>query len=336
MNKPIITVLLPVYNGEKYIKEAIESILNQKFTNFELLIIDDCSTDRSGRIIQDFKDPRIRFFSNKNNLGLIKTLNTGISLAQGEYIARMDQDDVSLPHRLEKQIAFLDAHSEIGVCGTGFRIIDQEGTLKNEIHFPNRPLLFSWKLHFFSPLAHPTVMMRTSLVKEMGGYNTKATYYEDYDLWIRLNSITKLTNLDDILFHLRKHDENTSQIHLDQQVNSSIKLCRELISKTLNNYVSIDIVRQLYLKNASDVNSVIQINKIICKLYKAFIQTNKVGKNDLKLIKSDVALRLFILSVRFWYNTRIWKIFYTIIIFDPWFVLKGTKYLFMKLSNNRY
>ncbi|MFH1822841.1 MAG: glycosyltransferase [Patescibacteria group bacterium] len=335
MNKPRITVLLPVYNGEKYIKEAMESILNQTFTNFEFLIIDDCSTDSSLKIIRSYKDPYIRIIHNETNKGLNKTLNIGLAAARGEYIARMDQDDISLPRRLEKQLAFLDTHSEIGVCGTGFGIIDQKGTLKNETHFPNRPLLLSWKLHFFCPLAHPTVMMRTSLVKEIGGYNTKARFYEDYDLWIRLNSITKLTNLDDILFLLRKHEENTSQIHLNEQINSSIKLCRELISKTLDRNVSNNIVQHLYLKNIDNANSVVQINNLIRDLYDAFVQKHDIESNDLKLIKGDVALQLFIPAIRFWYNIRIWKFFYAILIFDPWFVFKGSKYLVMKFTKNR-
>jgi len=336
MNKPRITVLMPVYNGEKYIGEAIESILNQTFANYEFVIIDDCSTDKSKKNIQTYHDPRINFISNNENLGLINTLNIGLALAQGEYIARMDQDDISLPQRLEKQLAFLDNHPEIGVCGTGFKTINQKGASTAVTQFPNQSSLLNWQLHFFCPLVHPTVMMKTSLVKKVGGYNKNATYYEDYDLWVRLCSITQLTNLDDILFCLRKHKENTSQTHLSEQTNNSIKICWELISKTLNKDVSVDIVRQLYLNDYADVNAAIQISNLIRKLYDSFINRNKLTSQEIILIRNDVARRLFSLTGRFWHNIRTWKIMITVLIFDPWFIFKGIKYLFKKFVRNSY
>ena len=114
MKNPLVSILMPVYNSEKYLREAIKSILNQTFTNFELIIINDGSTDNSLKIIKSFKDNRIKIIKNKGNLGLIKTLNKGIDLAQGKYIARMDADDIAMPKRLEKQIAFFNENPDYG------------------------------------------------------------------------------------------------------------------------------------------------------------------------------------------------------------------------------
>lgn len=115
---PSVTILMPVYNGERFLRQTIESILNQTFTDFEYLIIDDASTDTSRDIIRCFNDPRIRLVENVKNDGLIKTLNRGLALAQGEYIARQDQDDISHPTRIEKQFAFLNDNPEIVLLGT--------------------------------------------------------------------------------------------------------------------------------------------------------------------------------------------------------------------------
>ena len=118
MNEPMVTVLMAVYNGEKFLKEAMESILTQTFTDFEFLIINDGSTDNSVKIIEEFNDPRIRLIHNEKNLKLIASLNKGISLAKGKYIARMDCDDISMPYRLEKEVDFLENSLEYGLVGT--------------------------------------------------------------------------------------------------------------------------------------------------------------------------------------------------------------------------
>ncbi len=130
---PKVTVLMPVYNAEKYLKTAIESILKQTFSDFELLIINDGSTDGSEEIIRSFNDKRIRLFNNEQNLGIIKTLNKGLNLAKGEYIIRMDADDISLPDRLELQVKYMEENPGIGISGTQARIFGdtKKFTIKN-------------------------------------------------------------------------------------------------------------------------------------------------------------------------------------------------------------
>ena len=139
MKNPRITVLMSVYNGEKYLKEAIDSVLSQTFKDFEVLIINDGSIDKTSKILKTYKDPRIRIINNKKNIGLTKSLNKGLKLARGEYIARMDDDDVSKPNRLEKQFEFMEKNSKYAVVGSFIEIIDSKGNLSNKVERPIKP-----------------------------------------------------------------------------------------------------------------------------------------------------------------------------------------------------
>ena len=161
---PKVTVLMPVYNGGKYIREAIKSILSQSFTDFEFLIIDDGSTDNSVGIVQSFSDNRIRLIKNNCNIGIAESLNKGIESSKGEYIVRMDADDISFPDRIKKQVAFMDANPEVGVSGTWIKTISSV----NECTWftLSEPDLVRCHLLFGCPLAHPTVILRTILLKE--------------------------------------------------------------------------------------------------------------------------------------------------------------------------
>src|SRR3990167_9325600 len=148
---PLVTVLMPVYNGKKYLKEAIESVLNQTFRDFEFLIIDDGSTDKSAEIIKSFNDARIRLERNVTNLGLIKTLNNGLTLSRGKYIARMDCDDISLPKRLSVQVNFMEKHPEIGICGSWVKVMGLKQEFVNRYpqkHEETRAyLLLNYRMH---------------------------------------------------------------------------------------------------------------------------------------------------------------------------------------------
>lgn len=214
MNKVAVTVFLPVYNGEKYIKQAIDSILCQTFTAFELFIIDDCSTDASRSIIQSYNDARIRLLTNTRNLGLIRTLNIGLSEAQGKYFARMDQDDIAEPDRLLIQSQYLDSHPHCGVVGSTVRLINHRGMVTGEwsddVHRVSNADIKRY-LPRANCLAHPTIMGRTALLKRYS-YNERQHNAEDYDLWLRLAAddvqIEKITQP---LLRYRVHDDSITQ-----------------------------------------------------------------------------------------------------------------------------
>lgn len=197
-----VTILMGVYNGEKYLQPSMESMLAQSFSDFEFLIINDGSTDRSKEIIQGYTDSRIRYIENEQNLGLSATLNKGIELADGEYIARMDCDDISLPQRLEKQVAFLDQHPEVGIVGTWAQVLGSETVYK----YPEKHQLLITKLLDNSMLCHPAVMMNKKLLNAHRlRYDTNYKYSQDYDLWARAQYCFELANIGEVLLHYREH-----------------------------------------------------------------------------------------------------------------------------------
>lgn len=223
-----ITILLPVYNGEKYLREAIESILNQTFIDFEFLIINDGSTDTSEEIILSFDDSRIRYIKNEQNLKLIATLNKGLEIANGKYIARMDADDISLPNRLEKQLQFMEENPEVGICGTYLRNI---GKASNEVRFETIDEEIRYRLLFSTYLRHPTVMMRKSTIDDHQLlYEKEYIHVEDHQLWLRFAQVSKLAILPAILLNYRVHDSNISKVFQEKQAVIETKIRKEILS----------------------------------------------------------------------------------------------------------
>ncbi len=216
---PKVTVLLPIYNGEKYLKEAIESVLGQTFKDFEFLIINDGSTDNSVKIINSYQDPRIKLIYNEKNLGLIASLNKGFELIQTEYIARMDCDDISSPDRLLKQINYLDQHPKIGVLGSWVKIIGDYDFV-GKYYIQHEEIKAS--LLFNSSLAHPSVVIRKKILDRCNfRYNEKFKHAEDYEMWTRMIEITNFANLPEPLLFYRKHSESISKTQNEaQKINS--------------------------------------------------------------------------------------------------------------------
>jgi glycosyltransferase involved in cell wall biosynthesis len=209
MNRPRVTVLMPVFNGEKYLGQAIESILGQTFGDFEFLIVDDGSTDRSLEICRSYADPRIRLERNGANLGLITTLNRGIERAGGEFIARMDGDDISFPERLERQVRFLDENPGVGLCGTWYEKAFPDRTETVKPPAGDREIRFY--LGFENVILHPSVMLRKSLLETHGlRYDEACRYAEDYEFWCRCARHTKLAIIPEALVRYRCHPDNTS------------------------------------------------------------------------------------------------------------------------------
>lgn len=229
---PKVSVLLPVYQGERYLREAIDSILNQTFTDFEFIIIDDASTDRSAEVIGSYRDSRIRFIRNDTNLGLTTTLNKGLELACGEYVARMDQDDVSLHERLAKQVAFMDSRPELAACGTWAKEIDEEGRIigYRRITIGEQMVYGFW---WPCPIIHPSAVIRKSLLGDLR-YNPEVGHAADYDLWLSLRKKYALDNLPEYLILYRVHYESTSIKHREIQLRSVHQSLCQQISLTVS------------------------------------------------------------------------------------------------------
>lgn len=213
---PKVTVLMSVYNGEKFLQESIKSILEQTFKDFEFLIIDDGSSDGSKEIVQSFNAPRIILIENEKNIGLAQSLNKGLKLAKGQYIARMDADDISLPDRLEKQVSFMDNNPEIDVCGSWIKLFDNK---KSSIRkYPEKDLEIKAHLFFNSYIAHPTVILRKcSFQKYNLFYSSDFKAAQDFDLWTRAAKNCNFTNLPEVLLLHRKHKVQTSKASNENQ-----------------------------------------------------------------------------------------------------------------------
>ncbi len=214
-SSPRISVVLPVYNGEKYLFEAIDSILAQTFTDFELIMIDDGSTDTSPDILRAYekKDPRVRVIV-RENLGLVATLNQSIGLAQGEWIARMDQDDIALAHRFSRQLEWLKK-TKADISGSWVKRFGSSD--KREVRLPETDGAIKKEMLFCSPFAHPAVMMKAELVRELK-YDKAFEKAEDYDLWERAAEAGwKMTNVPEVLLFYRVHNAQISSITLNLQ-----------------------------------------------------------------------------------------------------------------------
>ena len=212
-----VTVLMSVRNEERYLRGAIDSILAQTYSDFEFLIVDDASTDSSRSIVRGYDDPRIRLIENQRNLGLTRSLNRGIELARGVYIARMDADDLSEPERLEKQVAFLDAHSECAVVATYSAKIDRDSTDVGLARTPVDGDEIRKRLRRSNCITHGTVMMRKEALERVGCYDEAMERAQDYDLWLRLSEDHCICTIPELLYSWRQHGDSISIQHLEEQ-----------------------------------------------------------------------------------------------------------------------
>lgn len=201
---PKVSVVMSVYNGDQYLREAVESILHQTLNDFEFIVINDGSTDSTGAILASYLDERMVII-NQDKTGLTKALNRGVSLARGTYIARMDADDVSLPERLDQQVAFLDKHTDVALLGCNFYEIDDSGNVvsKKELTPENEEI--KWRLLFHNCYGHSATVFRKECFSVVGGYDDSIVYSQDYDLWLRMSQQYNVGNLDEFLHKWRRN-----------------------------------------------------------------------------------------------------------------------------------
>ncbi|MDR0798157.1 MAG: glycosyltransferase [Dysgonamonadaceae bacterium] len=235
-HNPKISVLMSVYNNDRYLKEAVDSILNQTFADFELLVADDASTDTSATILAQYDDPRIQVITNENNRGLTHNLNVLLSQSRGKYIARMDADDVALPQRFRRQYDYLEAHPETGICG-GFVEAFFEGSDKKQlVRYAVDDAEIRAFAFFQSPFCHPTVMIRKQVLTNHGLlYPPEYRAGQDYALWIELLPFTKGYNLPEALLRFRKHAASISSLN-EQKLEQKFALIDGIHQRYLAQY----------------------------------------------------------------------------------------------------
>ncbi|MGE4283580.1 MAG: glycosyltransferase [Clostridia bacterium] len=233
---PIISVIMPVFNSSRFLKEAIDSILDQSFSSFELLIVDDASSDSSPDIIRSYKDNRIVFLKNETNMGIAFSLNYAIQSAKGEFLARMDADDVMLPRRLEMQVKYLQSHLEVGVVGTKAIGINSDGNQFRNFFVSRTNKHIKSRLFFECSFIHPSVMLRKSVLNQnLINYDLSYSHAQDYRLWVDLSDKTEFYNLPMKLLKYRFHDSAIS--------------CKKKNDRNLQFELALRTLSEMYKKN---------------------------------------------------------------------------------------
>ena len=270
MNQPLVSVIMAVYNAENYLRQAIDSVLNQTYKNIELLIINDGSTDESIKIVQSINDQRIRYFENSINVGVVKTRNLGIENARGEYIAIVDSDDLVLPEKFAIQVGFMEKNHDFGLCATYFNIIDKNDVLLGKVKRPNNDHDAIAHLIVENYICHSSVMFRASLVRQ-NKYAEEYIYNEDYELIYRISKFSKIKIIPECLISYRVHSNNTSVKNREIRFQILLRLYRRILQDLNINFTEDELIIHsnflLYNHSFFSENSkIIELEKWIIKL----------------------------------------------------------------------
>ncbi len=281
---PSVSILMPVYNTEPYLSEAIQSMLNQTYVDFELIILDDCSTDRSAEVVQTFSDARIVYHRNEVNSGLANNLNTGLKLATGKYIARMDGDDISLPHRLQTQVDFLESHPDIDLCSCAMQMFGADNQLWIRDRDPEQVKI---TMMFYSAVLHASSVFRRDVFEKNNLYYKQETFpAEDYDLWARAAFFCRMVNLPDVMYLYRMH--RTQVTSTDPR---SAEKCREIQIRYLSKALPV----------LSEKEIVDFVDGFIAYKISEIAEIKVVKNHYLKIVKANASVLFFdqkLLNVR--------------------------------------
>lgn len=231
---PKVSVLMSVYNGARYLPEAVESVLDQTFTDFEFIIVDDGSIGETPIILDAYNDPRLVRLRNQTNIGLVASLNRGLAAARGEYIARQDADDISLPQRLAKQVELLDAHPQVGLVGSWYAVIDAGGREEQVIQCPTENTEIQEHLFYSNCFCHGAVIFRREALTRVGCYREEFDLAEDWDLWLRIAERYELANIPEPLYHWRLVPGSVSQANRHGQRRAARRVIEEAVQRRLS------------------------------------------------------------------------------------------------------
>lgn len=220
---PRISVLMSVHNGERWLREAVDSVLGQSLGQFELLVIDDGSTDGTAKILEGYRDPRVRV-SRQPRVGLTTSLNRGVALTTAPLVARLDADDVALPERFARQVAFLEGHPEVGLLGTGCQDVDPVGRVLRIYRPPETDSEIRRTLIRRNPFVHSSIMARREVLERAGFYDQTLEVAQDYDLWVRLSRISRLANLPEPLVRRRLTPHMVSRARDSDRLRAELRI----------------------------------------------------------------------------------------------------------------
>lgn len=263
MTTPRVSILMPVYNVAAYLREAMDSMLAQTYTDFELIVLDDCSPDNSAEILDTYTDPRIVRYRGEKNVGLSNVLNVGMQLARGEYIARMDSDDLSTPERLAVQVAYLDAHPEIDLCSCGMELF---GAKKEVWVRENNPEDVKITALFHSPILHASSVWRRASFERVGlRFQQEMVPAEDYDMWTRAMAAgLKLVNIPHVMYKYRIHP---SQVTM--QTDRTAKKDKEVKAKYLTTIFGVELAEKIDLLLAQRKEDLQRVKQSVVSIVEA-------------------------------------------------------------------
>ena len=329
-SQPLISIVLPVYNVERYITEAMDSVLKQTVQDFEILVIDDCSTDNTIKIVEAYKDNRIKITKKEKNRGLIDSLNIGFGLAKGKYIARMDGDDINELGRLEKQLHILETYPEIIACGSWIKYFGGYDTVIK--HCEKHDAIVAQML-VKCPMSLGCCMLRTSAVRAFS-FNNDKVHVEDYDFWSRIAWNGKLYNIQEVLYNYRSHDNQVSSLYNNIQREGDIEIKLSLFKKLNYNtekYTDNFLIKVMFTKDYISVNEFRLffkwIKTLISNNYKSNFFSDKYLKKTLQKIVRSVVYHIFFVGSRNNIDKK-WRI-------KALFILPFTEkiYVFKKLTS---
>lgn len=335
---PLVSIILPCYNAQLFLNKAIDSILKQTYNNFELICIDDCSTDKTAEILKYYEslDSRIKVYTNKKNLKIAETLNIGLQHAKGKYIARMDADDISIPNRIELQVSFLEKDDSIGICGGQCKVINEIDICTGKLCYPQNDYAIKSNLLFDSSFAHPTVMFRRTIYESLGGYKDMMPI-EDLEYWHRMAKANiKMANLPEVLLLYRVHGDNVSIKNNDEKKKSLIKC---LYSEYPEFYYSVDDCMKYNMRfllgdwgHKTDRVQINVIEQVSDKLYINLLHNIFFQKDILKETINYYKIRAYLSCCKSKENSLYIKLYsFTKLLFS----LKNTIKTLYKLHNYR-
>jgi len=300
---PKISVVMPAYNAAAHLDEAISSILGQTFQDFEFIVINDGSTDATASILKRYAeiDSRIQVHHQENQ-GMISALNRGCRLARGQYIARMDADDISLPQRFEKQLEYIERHPQIGMLGTWIFNVDEKGLVIDTWCPPTNSKMVKWTNFFGVCVAHPSVLMRREVLEKLDFYRPEAVHGEDVDLWLRASSVTEFGNVPEILLKYRLWSASTHQVGLQIRRERHVQLLASHIKGLLEVEPAIEAVAGLRQTRVGpppeNLRQIRLTAALIHQLYEGFVNKNHLTSEAHREISWDAARKVASLALQ--------------------------------------
>lgn len=289
----LVTVLMAVHNGERHLPAALGSVINQTYKNLEIVVVDDGSTDSTATTLADCQDLRLRVIRNPEKIGLARSLNRGIDLAKGSYIARMDADDVCHPERIERQVQYMEHHPDVGLLGTACRLIDDDDGLLGTVQHPTDDAAMRWRLLFGPALAHPTAMIRTSVLRRHGlRYNPQWPVAQDYEFWPRVLQHCRGANLTDLLLDYRLHGQSASAVKREEQDCWAQAVCereaKPFLPPKVPSTALVQLRRMLAGSTRGDDPDVSQLRCQLLILAESYIRGSQLGREEAKIVRNIV------------------------------------------------